>query len=308
MKTSTLILAACLASAEVGAIPVFGAMENLGPRLNSDSKDGDAWETPDGLELYFFSSREGGIGLDDLWVSRRKSRDAAWEEPTNLGEPVNTQLFEWGPSLSPDGLALYFASNRQGGCGGYDLWYSKRDSKDSPWTGPANFGSPPNDQFDVDKPSVASDGLELIFSDGNAPPYRPGGYGRADLWVSSRASPSGPWSAPKNLGPIVNTEHAEYSSFLSPDGLTLFFASDRPGGMGGMDIWVTTRDRREDEWGEAKNLGSSVNSAHWELRPFLSADEKYLYFCSLRPGMGLVDMWRVPIVSKEAFSQEYRSR
>jgi len=97
---------------------------------------------------------------------------------------------------------------------------------------------------------------------------------------------------PVNLGPEVNSSTAEYDPHISPDGLSLYFLSRRPGGLGGADIWVTTRKTEDDPWGPPVNLGQPVNTEAFEGAPCISADGLEFYFISGRPGgSGSQDIW-----------------
>jgi Tol biopolymer transport system component len=123
-------------------------------------------------------------------------------------------------------------------------------------------------------------------------PRRPGGLGASDIWVAHRTTVNDPWEEPVNLGSIVNSEHHELAPCISFDGLSLFFNSDRPCGMGVSDIWVATRSSVNDSWRTPVNLGSNINSASWEGEPSLTDDGLTLYFSSLRPeGFGNLDIW-----------------
>jgi Tol biopolymer transport system component len=124
------------------------------------------------------------------------------------------------------------------------------------------------------------DGLEMyIESD------RPGGYGSWDLWVLRRASIDEDWGPPENLGSVFNTAKIDAGASISADGLTLYFSSDRSGGYGSADIYMTTRATKDDLWGPAVNMGLKVNSSASDGCPWISADGLELYFASyLRPG------------------------
>ncbi|MHC4192235.1 MAG: LamG-like jellyroll fold domain-containing protein, partial [Planctomycetota bacterium] len=86
-------------------------------------------------------------------------------------------------------------------------------------------------------PKISGDGRTLFFSDYDSGPFRPGGYGAADIWVTTRATVSDPWSIPVNLGPTVNSSALDGHPAISADGSTIFFMSVRPGGLGGHDLW-----------------------------------------------------------------------
>src|SRR6059036_3507929 len=92
------------------------------------------------------------------------------------------------------------------------------------------------------------------------------------------------WSEPVDLGPPINTPSADQSPALSPDGLSLYFASDRTGGLGGVDLWVSRRASDRSPWGTPANLGPGINSSGIESGPNLSRDRHLLFFQSNRPG------------------------
>jgi hypothetical protein len=153
----------------------------------------------------------------------------------DLGPVVNSSAYEDAPRISPDGLELHFSSDRPGGYGIEDLWVTKHATKNDPWAEPVNLGPTVNSSADEDFPFLTSDGLLLFFSaDRDAVgPLQPGGYGGLDMWMARRASVSDPWGTPVNLGPMMNSSSLDCAATLSPDGQTLYFTSDRPGGFGG---------------------------------------------------------------------------
>ncbi|MHC4440141.1 MAG: tetratricopeptide repeat protein, partial [Planctomycetota bacterium] len=153
---------------------------------------------------------------------------------------------------------------------------------------PTNLGPPINSPADEYDMSLSADGLILVFTSN-----RPGGSGGYDLWTSTRLTVSDYWSEPVNLGPTINTSANESGAALSADGLTLYFHSPRPGGFGGDDIYISTRETTDDKWGESVNLGSPVNSSKSESTPLISTNGLELYFCSFRRlgGYGYIDIW-----------------
>jgi hypothetical protein len=142
-----------------------------------------------------------------------------------------------------------------------------------------NLGSTVNSSAFEVSISISTDGLSFIFDSD-----RSGGYGGHDLWVSTRPTLSEPWSTPVNLGSMVNSSKWDYAPALSADSLSLFFTSGRSGGYGADDIWLTSRETKDDPWGEPVNLGPEVNSSSGEGNPGISADGSTLYFNSNRPG------------------------
>jgi len=271
----------------------FGTPTNLGPNVNTLSGDGAPSISADGCTLYFDSDRPGGYGDWDLYVATRKSRDDEWGPPVNLGAMANSPYLEALPSISADGLSLYFNSNRPGGFGSYDLWMTTRATLSDVWGPPVNLGPTVNSSSSDLNPNLSSDGLSLYFAS-----WRPGGYGSIDLWVTTRATLSAPWRPPVNLGPTVNGSSWDYQPSISTDGLSLFFASEqRAGGLGPVDIWVTTRATVSDPWGLPVNLGPPVNGAA-AFTPNISPDGRTLYFTSDRAGgYGGFDIWQAPILA-----------
>ena len=116
------------------------------------------------------------------------------------------------------------------------------------------------------------------------------------MWVSTRATTNDLWGEPENLGPIVNSSSRENGPDISSDGLTLFFDSDRPGGYGGHDIWVTRRATTDDPWGEPENLGPIINTSAGQVTACISADGSMLYFRTHTPTRRLVQVPIIPIV------------
>ena len=220
---------------------------NLGPAVNSSYIDGDACLSSSGLELYFASRRSNGYGNQDIWVTRRPTKEADWGIPQNLGTTINTSGNDMTPWITRDGLDLYFSSHRSDGYGDWDILVSKRSSINDPWQIPENLGPVVNSAAGEYYPCLSPDGLVLFFSgfdfigdngdDSEAGPWRLGGRGRSDMWMTWRKSTADPWCPPINLGPEMNTVYYDCQPRISPDGYTLLFTSKRSGGYGMQDIW-----------------------------------------------------------------------
>jgi len=293
-----LTLALGLAAEVANADFTFGEPKNLGPTVNSAADDCFATISSDGLELYFMDVdllRPGGLGGMDIWVTRRSSASETWGEPVNLGPPINTEYDDAKPSISADGLTIYFGSNRPGGYGGFDLWMSTRATITDNWDAPVNLGSTINSSADEAFSYISTDGLELYFNEYGVP--RPGGYGYADIWVTTRATTNDVWGEPVNLGEAINSSYYDSCPCLSSDGLVLFFHGWRPGGPGPEDIWVSTRSSTSDVWSSAVPLPVPVNSPQTDGCAGISADGFTFYFASMRGGgSGSVDTWQAPII------------
>jgi hypothetical protein len=247
----------------------------------------------EGLSLYVvpFQEQPGGYGGYDIWAYTRETIHDDWSGPENLGPTINSSYGEGDPDISADGLMLIFTSDWPAGYGSYDLWLTTRTATDEPWSEPENLGPTINGPYEESHASMSADGLSLVFCSD-----RPGGYGNIDLWVTTRARKDQPWGEPENLGPVVNSPSQCSKPDISSDGLKLFFDSERPGGYGGRDIYLSTRATTNDPWSEPVNLGPIVNSSYNDLHPCISADGSILYFVSARTDPGLRQVPIIPIV------------
>lgn len=266
----------------VGA-PVNSAFAEQGPEISKD-----------GLSLYFQCLNcPGGYGNVDIWVSERESIDEPWGTPQNLGPAINTTANDGSPALSSDGRRLFFDSDRAGGVGGFDIYVAKRQDKHDnlSWQPAVNVGTPINttaneqgsaylkgdenqatgDEDDADETAT------LYFNS-----TRPGGPGNEDIYTAAIRD-DGTFGVPI-LAEGINTPGRESGAGIRRDGLELFFASDRPGGFGGIDLWVATRGSRSDPWSTPVNLGQPINSDKNDGGPALSFDATTLYFHSPRAG------------------------
>lgn len=221
----------------------WGAPINLGPTVNTVFDEGNPAFSRDGHFLFFQSKRPGGLGGIDLWVSRREHThdDFDWQPAVNLGAAVNSTADDNGPSYfeNDEGGApqLYFGSTRLGGLGAADIYLSQQMADGS--FGPATLVTELSSSSNENRPSIRHDGLEIFFQSN-----RPGSFSSAlDLWTATRESALDGWSGLVNLGSTINTTAIENNANLSSDRLTLFFSSDRPGGFGGLDFYVSTRTR-----------------------------------------------------------------
>jgi len=142
---------------------------------------------------------------------------------------------------------------------------------------PVKLGPVINSDEDVD--CFSSDGLEMYIGSG-----RPGGYGDWDVWVLRRTSTDDNWGPPENLGPAVNSSMEDSVASISTDGLSLYFNSNRPGGYGGYDAYMTTRPTKNSPWGQAVNLGPNINGSANEAWPSISPDGLELYLGLIRSG------------------------
>ncbi len=205
---------------------LFGVLSQVA-NVNSGARDGTPFVTSNGLSLYLFSERAGGLGSRDLMLATRSDTGAAFSAPIFL-TALNSSAYDHEARLSADERSIVFESTRAGGAGG------------------------------------------------------------PDLWLAERAATTDAFVSPRNLGEL-NRAGSETGPALSADGLTLMFASDRPGGAGGTDIWRATRSDRASTFGGLQNV-SELNSNDYEYDVALALDGSEVFFVSTRLGQPI--LWR----------------
>ena len=262
----------------------WSAPMNLGPAVNSSANDLAAEISKDGLSLYFGSNRPGGFGNNDIYVSRRASVDDPWGVPVNLGPVINSSFGDAGPHLSRDGHLLFFTSGRAG-LGANDIWVTRRTntSDDFGWEAPVNIGPPVNTADGELGPNLRRP--DFYFWRGpSAAPGTPG-----DIYVSRMRGDD--FDTPVAVDELNSPAHDEKPS-IRFDGHEIYLASDRTGGVGDLDIYVSTRQGNAGAWETPINLGLAVNTSFQDRRPALSPDGTMLFFDSNRTGgVGNLDLY-----------------
>jgi uncharacterized membrane protein len=267
----------------MGPFSAWSEPVNLGPSINTQYSEFHSAISEDELTIFFSSDRPGGFGRNDLWVAERPSRDDDWGPAQNLGPKFNTSLNEACPALSPDGHWLFFCSNGRGGFGSFDIFASfRRDTNDNfGWEDPVNLGRGVNSEFEDDDPTLfvneETGVVTMYFASA-----RPEGLGDLDIYMSMLGDDGA--FGPAVLVPELSSAQRDAHPTVRRDGLEIFFASNRPGSVSGLDLWVSTRPTTHDAWSTPVNLGPTVNTIANERAPYLSADGQRLYFTSDRPG------------------------
>lgn len=201
-----------------------------------------------------------------------------YETPVHLDSPINTPGFEGKPSLSADGLELYFVSDRPGALGGpgdQDIYLTRRTSVNRSWGQPERVPPPVSSAFFDITPTISLDGLALYFGSNRPGPFSPPW---PDLWVSRRASVNHPWGEALNLGPGVNTQFFEGSIDISPDQRTAFLTGVTPDFV--FDIFVSRRSSADEPFGPRVKLPEPINSDGHDYGPALTPDGHTMFFSS----------------------------
>ncbi len=229
-----------------------------------------AFSTPDGKELYFwlYGSPHSVI----LFMKEEKGR---WTKPQVA--PFSGK-YSAKCSLSPDGNKIIISMGSPlDGKGepkdNWQIWIAERT--DAGWSEPKNLGPPVNSEnYSAAYPTLSTNG-NLYFYSRN----RKGGMGKGDIWMSKFID--GYYTKLENLGNSINTEFAEADPFIAPNESYLIFGSDRPGGYGNADIYISFR-RKDGSWTKAKNMGEKINTTTDEICPIVTPDGKYFFFSSNR--------------------------
>jgi hypothetical protein len=218
----------------------WGLPINLGPIVNSTDGEQHPELSRDGHWLFFTSGRLGGFGESDIWVSYRENirDDFDWQPPVNAGPGINSAGIEQEASFFENddvGLSQLIFSRLVAGRGG-EIFVS--DLQPDGTFGAAALVPELSSAATEAGPSVRFDGLEIFFSSTRFP-----SFGGNDLWTATRQTVLDPWSTPTNLGPLVNGVSLEVVPHIASDRETLYFMSNRPGGFGAFDLYVTTRTK-----------------------------------------------------------------
>ncbi|MDX2062532.1 MAG: OmpA family protein [Bacteroidia bacterium] len=226
----------------------FGKPEHLGKLINTENEDGSACISPDNTTLYFSIIGGGRIAKElgaSIYQSAWDAEKRAWgpyekvegvngsrtREVPERGKTRTEATFDIQPFITPDGNTMYFASDRDGGQGGLDLWYATRAG--NVWSTPVNCGPEVNTEFNEIQPYISATG-ELIFaSNGHT------GMGGFDLYRSRGALNT--WSTPENLGSPLNSSFDETTLLWLQTDSTALITSNRPGGAGSDDIYYVRK-------------------------------------------------------------------
>lgn len=217
-------------------------------------------------------------------LMRIRFKDNRWQEPEIV--PFSGKYKDLEAFISPDGLKLYFASNRPlhdsvSPPKDFDIWVSERKSTKNEWNTPVNLGAPVNSEYNEYYPSVAMNNNLYFTSD------IPGTKGHDDIffctWENNR------YSSPISLSESINSEGYEFNSYIAPDeSFIIFSGHNRKDGFGNADLYISLRNKNNN-WSTATNAGKHINSRYLDYCPFVDLKTKTLYFTSKRSSLAEVN-------------------
>jgi len=297
--SAILLAVACVQASYAQSELRFGDPINLGETVNAgDGQVGITIGNRD-LTIMYHDVAAGVVIVPGeliparIWETNRASTESDWQTPSMVGElaPLDGGFALIAPKLSDDGLTLLYSQTYVGP--GEDIWMATRTDVDQPWQGMHRLPEPVNSSegfLGSNAATISHDGNTMFFSSD-----RPGSEGK-DLWQVTLNN-EGQWDNPMRLPEPINSPHREAAPEISSDGLMLFFSSDRPGGFGNFDLYVSQRSDIAEPWGPPMNLGGAINTERNENNPGLSSDDSLLYFrTSGLGGFGGNDIWSVTVV------------
>jgi outer membrane protein OmpA-like peptidoglycan-associated protein len=283
--------------------------ENLGAAVNSEYSELNPVISPDGRTLYFgrkshpanrygVKGSETISGSQDIWFSEKVGD--TWSTARRLSEVLNRDQYNTILSISPDGQTILLKGAYVNGT--YETrGFSISNKTTAGWTVPVKVEIPGYEQMSKGKNEygyLTMDGKALLLAFA-----RKKNSEDDDLYVSFFEE--GRWTRPLDLSETINTKYSETTPFLSADGKTLYFSSDRPGGQGSQDIYLTRRlDDTWQNWRKPQNLGSPINTEEYDAYYSIAAKGDYAYFMSGKGSLGKKDIFRLALDSPEGDSSK----
>jgi OmpA-OmpF porin, OOP family len=279
-------------------------IENLGVNVNSVLPELRPTISADGNLLFFIcenhpmNTKYGSITTSqDIWFSERDS-SGKWSEALHLEAPINTTYYNAVYWISPDNNRILIrGAFTDGGYAGKGVSMSQL-KRNGAWSNPQMLQIKDYLKYDRGMQSgatMANDGQTLLFYMSE----QKGSYDN-DLYVCFLEDDD-TWTEPKSLGKKINLpKFNEMTPYLASDGETLYFSSNRPGGLGDNDIWMTKRlDKSWQKWSDPVNLGSPINTEDWDAFFTLDAGGEYAYLTTNLNTYGESDIVRVKLLEKE---------
>jgi len=250
------------------------AVHNFGAPINTIWAEGELSFADDGTMVYCSARQDMAVvegDPKDLYIATFNEETGSWNEPVNMGIPVNaapaTDVHplhagdDREPWITADGNTIYFRSDRNASDGNpIDLFVTNKVN--GAWSEPELLPYPiSTDEGNEHCPAVLQDGVTLCFAS-----MRAGGYGGSDIYCTQKDE-DGSWMEPINQGPGINTAAEEFHFTQDKDGM-VYFTSTRPGGYGGRDIYGAMQ-LGANEWGPSFNLGPQINTSAEDMCPAL---------------------------------------
>ena len=281
----------CRNAMEMIKTPINVSFHNLGEQINSPYPDFSPYVPADESFILFTSKRDNNIGrlpdfdgynTSDIYISG--ARDNVWGKAKSIGTFINTDLVEEVGGLSADGNVFFIYIDNYEGFN--DIIWSMRKGRS--FQKGTKISADINSNLLESSATISPDKETIIFAS-----ERPDGFGGTDLYASKKL-PSGEWSLARNIGDLLNTEYNEEFPNFSPDGKTLYFASQGHKSMGGYDIFKSVWDNATESWSAPVNLGYPVNTPEDNMSISFSGNGRYAYMAALRPeGLGDLDIYKV---------------
>jgi len=281
------------------------SFQNLGKEINSSDPDYYPFIDKDEMYLVFTSRRKENYGGKKVEMDGYRSSDVyqsnlddhgKWTLARNAGKGVNTNLDEQVTGLRSDGMEMYTYLDHIDKFG--DIYISTRKDAAADFAKPKIVDPIINSKIETSS-CVSEDGSILIFA------RRENVNSSSDLYMS-RILPSGKWGIPQKLPDVINTPYNEDLPYLSYDGLTLYYASDGQGSMGGYDLFKSHWNQKTNTFSKAENLGYPINSTDDDKSICVTQDNRLAYVSAFRPnGFGDLDIYRIKFEDTEPVSVIY---
>ena len=269
-------------------------LQKLGAAINTEYNELHPVIAPDGETLYFVrishpSNNHGKDGSGDVWFSQYRS-DGRWSVARKMPSTINKDRYNDLFCITPDGNTILIRGVYIRGRKQSEVGISKCQKTKTGWTQPEKVDIPKLDAMCKGQYLTAfmtNNGKVMILS------FSEKKGGKSDDLYVSLLDREGKWSKPVSLGADINTSASETAPFIAADNTTLYFASDRKDGEGGMDIWVSKRkDRTWEKWSKPINLGPKINTPKDEYFYTISATGEYAYLSSSFESVGKSDIIR----------------
>lgn len=291
LRALSLLLIASSAFSQTTDLTLY----NVGANVNSPLRELAPIISPDGRTLYVMVyGHEENQGTADIWQAVVIDKDGNWGSKKRMPLPFNQVAYNQIMSVSPDGNTLMVRGTvAEGKANQKDYSFIKRSTEG--WQSPESLIIEDYESLNhgtMYAASLSNSGKQLILS------FQEKGKSN-DLYVSFLKDDQS-WSRPLSLGDSINSNKSEFSPFLASDNNTLYFASNKEGGEGGYDIYVSKRlDETWQNWSDPKNIGAPINSSGNEMYYTLDAQGTYAYIASTKNSLGDYDIFKIQIKEED---------